>query len=203
MVGSPAINAYLIFTHNVPVFGEKRPDKRPKFLKELSISLIVPQEKLRLVAPQTPQDVKQIIRSCGILPSAPPKLVHLGERGASSVQGRRTKNTGSPAVDIITASVKNTARWCALSARNKFFAKLLHYSTLISNNKTNFFPGLKCYLVNFQLSKGCFSVFQVPTYISVLIYCWSIFSVIFMCLSEFSVFFRLLKCTVINSKTLF
>ena len=75
MVDSSALNAYLIFTHIVPIFGEKRPNKQSKFLKELSISLIVPQAKPRLVAPQTPQDVKQVTRSCGILPPAPP-VVH-------------------------------------------------------------------------------------------------------------------------------
>ena len=40
-------------------------------MKELFISLIVLQAKRRLVTPQTPQVVKQIICSCGILPEAP------------------------------------------------------------------------------------------------------------------------------------
>ena len=40
-------------------------------MKELSISLIVPQAKRRLVTPQRPQVVKQIIFNCRILPEAP------------------------------------------------------------------------------------------------------------------------------------
>ena len=40
-------------------------------LKELLILLIVLQAKRKLVTPQTPQVVKQIICSCGILPEAP------------------------------------------------------------------------------------------------------------------------------------
>ena len=39
-------------------------------MKELLISLIVPQAKRRLVTPQRPQVVKQIIFSCRILPEA-------------------------------------------------------------------------------------------------------------------------------------
>ena len=40
-------------------------------MKELFISLIILQAKRKLVTPQTPQVVKQIICSCGILPEAP------------------------------------------------------------------------------------------------------------------------------------
>ena len=68
MIDSSALNAYLIFTHIVLAFGGNRPDKHSKFLKELAISLIVPHAKRRLVAPQTTNIVRQIIRSCGILP---------------------------------------------------------------------------------------------------------------------------------------
>ena len=63
-----ALNAYLIFTHMAPAFGENRPDKHSKFLKKLAVSLIVPHAKRRLVAPQTPYITKQVIRSCGISP---------------------------------------------------------------------------------------------------------------------------------------
>ena len=40
-------------------------------MKELFISLIVVQAERKLVTPQTPQIVKQIICNCGILPEAP------------------------------------------------------------------------------------------------------------------------------------
>ena len=40
-------------------------------MKELFMSLIVLQAKRKLVTPKTPQVVKQIICSCGILPEAP------------------------------------------------------------------------------------------------------------------------------------
>ena len=53
MIDSSALNAYLIFTHIVPVLGGKRPDKDSKFLEELAISLVVPHAKHRLVASQT------------------------------------------------------------------------------------------------------------------------------------------------------
>ena len=43
-------------------------------MKELSVSLIVSQAKYRLVTPQTPQVVKQIICSFGILPESPPAV---------------------------------------------------------------------------------------------------------------------------------
>ena len=68
IVDSSALNAYVIFTHNTPGFGGNKTNKRQKFLKELSKSLIIPQAKRRLITPQTPQAVKQIICSCGILP---------------------------------------------------------------------------------------------------------------------------------------
>ena len=58
---SSALNAFVIFTANIPFFGGNRKNKRLTFLKELSISLIAPQAKRRLVIPQTPQVVKQII----------------------------------------------------------------------------------------------------------------------------------------------
>ena len=59
-------------------------------MKELFISLVVLQAKRKSVTPQTPQVVKQIICSCGILPEAPlpvqiklsPSIVHQGARDA-------------------------------------------------------------------------------------------------------------------------
>ena len=74
IVDSSALNVFIIFTHNKPGFRRNRQDKRQKFLKELSKSLIVPQAKRRLATPQTPQAVKQIIYSCGVLPEARPSV---------------------------------------------------------------------------------------------------------------------------------
>ena len=74
IVDSSALNAFIIFTHNKPGFRGNRQDKRQKFLKELSKSLIVSQAKRRLATPQTPQAVKQIIYSCGVLPEARPSV---------------------------------------------------------------------------------------------------------------------------------
>ena len=51
--------------------------------KELPKLLTIPQAKRRLVTRQTPQDVKQIIRSCGILPEAPPAVQNTNQRRLS------------------------------------------------------------------------------------------------------------------------
>jgi hypothetical protein len=71
MVDSAALNAFVIFIENVPNFGERKKDKRQKFLKELALALITPHASQRLEVQQTPKDVKQVIRSCGIVPEAP------------------------------------------------------------------------------------------------------------------------------------
>ena len=71
MIDSALLNAFLIFAENVPNFGEHKKDKRQKFLKELVLALIIPRARQRLEVQQTPQDVKEVIRSCGILPEAP------------------------------------------------------------------------------------------------------------------------------------
>ena len=56
-------------TENVPNFGEHKKDKRQKYLKELALALIISHARQRLEVQQTAQDVKQVIRSCGILPA--------------------------------------------------------------------------------------------------------------------------------------
>ena len=71
MIDSAALNAFVIFTENVPNFTEHKKDKRKKFLKELALAFIIPHARQRLEVQQTPQDVKLVIRSCGILPEAP------------------------------------------------------------------------------------------------------------------------------------
>jgi len=43
-------------------------------LKELAHALTIPHERQKFEVQQTPQDVKQVIRSCGILPAPSPAL---------------------------------------------------------------------------------------------------------------------------------
>jgi hypothetical protein len=45
IIDSAPLNAFLIFTENLPNFGEHKKDKRRKFLKELALALIVPHER--------------------------------------------------------------------------------------------------------------------------------------------------------------
>jgi hypothetical protein len=69
----PLVNeALVIFTENVHNFGEHKKDKRLKFLKELALALIIPIERQSLEVQQTPQDVKQVTRSCSIVPAPSP-----------------------------------------------------------------------------------------------------------------------------------
>jgi len=68
IIDSAALNAFLIFTENVPIFGEHK-EKRQKFLKELDLALIIPRARRSFEVQQTLQDMKQVIRSCGILPA--------------------------------------------------------------------------------------------------------------------------------------
>jgi len=79
IIDSSALNAFVIFTENLPNFGEHKKEKRQKFLKELVLALVIPHERQRFEVQQTPQDVKQVIRSCGILPapSSAPSTTHL------------------------------------------------------------------------------------------------------------------------------
>ena len=72
IIDSAALNAFVIFTENVLNFGEHKEEKRQKFLKELALALIIPHARQRFEVQQTPQDVKQDIRSCGILPANSP-----------------------------------------------------------------------------------------------------------------------------------
>jgi hypothetical protein len=71
MIDNAALNAFVIFAKRVPNFGEHKKDKRQKFLKELALALNIPHARQKLEVQQTPQDVKQVIRSCGMLPEAP------------------------------------------------------------------------------------------------------------------------------------
>jgi len=72
IIDSAALNAFFIFTENMPNCGEHKKEKRQKFLKELALALIIPQARQRFEVQQTPQDVKQVIRSYGILPATSP-----------------------------------------------------------------------------------------------------------------------------------
>jgi len=72
IIDSAALNAFVIFTENVPNIGEHKKEERQKFLKELALTLIIPHTRQRFEVQQTPQDVKQVIHSCGILPAPSP-----------------------------------------------------------------------------------------------------------------------------------
>ena len=58
MTNSAALNAFVIFTENVPNFGEHKKEKRLKFLKELVLALIIPHSRQRFEVQETSQDVK-------------------------------------------------------------------------------------------------------------------------------------------------
>jgi hypothetical protein len=65
MIDSAVLNAFVIFTENMPNFREYKKDKRKKLLKELALALIIPHARQRLLeVQQTLQDVKQVICSC-------------------------------------------------------------------------------------------------------------------------------------------
>jgi len=72
IIENVALNAFVIFSENVPNCGERKKEKRQKFLKELALDLIIPHARQSFEVQQTPQDVKQVIRSCGILPAPSP-----------------------------------------------------------------------------------------------------------------------------------
>ena len=69
IINSAALNSFVIFTENVPKFGEHKKEKQQKFLKELDLALIIPHARQSFEVQQTLQVVKQVIRSCGILPA--------------------------------------------------------------------------------------------------------------------------------------
>jgi hypothetical protein len=48
MIDSAALNSFVIFTENVPNFGEHKKDKRQKFLKEVALAVIIPHARQRL-----------------------------------------------------------------------------------------------------------------------------------------------------------
>jgi hypothetical protein len=55
MIDSAVLNAFVIFTENMPNFGEHKKDKRKKFLKELALALIIAHARQRLLeVQQTP-----------------------------------------------------------------------------------------------------------------------------------------------------
>jgi hypothetical protein len=65
IIDRAALNAFVIFTENVPNFGKHKKEERQKFLKELALALIIPHARQSFEVEQTPQDVKRVIRSCG------------------------------------------------------------------------------------------------------------------------------------------
>ena len=72
IIDSAVLNAFVIFTENVTIFGERKKEIRQKILKELALASIIPHTRQRFEVQQTPQDVKQGIRICSILPALSP-----------------------------------------------------------------------------------------------------------------------------------
>ena len=54
IIDCAALNAFVIFTENMPNFGERKKEDRQKFLKELALALIIPHARQRLEVQQTP-----------------------------------------------------------------------------------------------------------------------------------------------------
>jgi hypothetical protein len=48
IIDSATLNAFVIFTENVPNFGEHKKENRQQFLKELTLALIVPHARLEI-----------------------------------------------------------------------------------------------------------------------------------------------------------
>jgi hypothetical protein len=57
MIESTALNAFVIFTKNVPKFREQKKQAQ-KLLKELALALIIPHARQILEVQQTVKDVK-------------------------------------------------------------------------------------------------------------------------------------------------
>jgi len=114
---SAALNTFVIFTENVPNFGEHKEEKRQIFLKEMTLALIIPHAHQRFEMQQTPQDVKQVIRSCGILPA--PSVIQHSARDATFVPDQRTRKSNSSVMSAITVVCEDTANGCATNARSK------------------------------------------------------------------------------------
>jgi len=115
---------HVIFTENVPNFGEHKKEKRRKFLKELAFALIIPRARQRFEVQQTPQDVKQVIRSCGILPAPSPAPSttqhHSAHRKRCYICPRsKDKKTKFICSECNNLRAKSTAKGCATNARSK------------------------------------------------------------------------------------
>jgi len=124
IIDSAAFNAFVIFTENVPNFGERKKEKRQKFLKELALALIIPHARQRFEVQQTPQDVKQVIRSCAFYRhlhqlQAPSSVIQHSARDAAFVPDQRTRKPNSSLISSITLCAKSTAKGCATNARSK------------------------------------------------------------------------------------
>jgi hypothetical protein len=122
--GIIALNAFVIFTENVPNFAEHKKEKRQKFLKELTLAVIIPQVRQRFEVQQTPQDVKQVIRSCGILPAPSPApnttQSHSAQRKRCYICPRsKDKKTKLICNECNNFVCEDTANGCATNARSK------------------------------------------------------------------------------------
>jgi len=93
-------------------------------LQELALALIIPHARQKFEVQQTPQDVKQVIRSCGILPALSPTPSttqrHSAQRKRCYIcQDQRTRKPNSSVINAITLCAKSTAKGCATNARSK------------------------------------------------------------------------------------
>ena len=125
IIDSYALNAFVIFNENVSSFGEHKKEKRQKFLKELALALIIPHARQRFEVQQTLQDVKQVIRSCGILPapSAAPRIHPASFSTAQEVlhlsPDQRTTKPNSSVMSATNLCARITANGCTTSARSR------------------------------------------------------------------------------------
>jgi hypothetical protein len=118
------LNAFVIFTENVPNFGAHKKDKQQKFLKEMALAVIIQHARQRLEVQQTPQHVKQVIRSCGILPAPSPATSttqrHSAQRKRCYIYPRsKDKKTKFICSECNNLCAKSTANGCVTNARSK------------------------------------------------------------------------------------
>jgi len=115
IIDSAALNAFVIFTENVPNFGEHKKEKGKKFLQKLALALIIPHARQRFEVQQTPQDVEQVIRSCGILPAPSPAPSttqrHSAQRKTCYICPRsKDRKSNSSVMSAIILCSKSTAK---------------------------------------------------------------------------------------------
>jgi len=125
IIDSAVFNAFVIFTENVPNFGDHKKEKRQKFLKELALALIIPHARQSFEVQQTPQDVKQVICSCGILPAPSSKAASKTQRHSAQRKrcyicpSSKNKKTKFICNECNIFVCDDTANGCATNGRSK------------------------------------------------------------------------------------